>query len=259
MKNWLLLLVTMHAAMAAPAQSTAETAAQRITSLYLQQVSASSAEQVSIKSAMRQLEESGLYKKTHALYIFRHFKGENLLNLVNPSAFDGAFRLSVESGDPQVCDSGLIITGDVRLQTHFVADQAATAPFLSLFWMADEGINFSVSSGASPFDISSRYTDGKNYISIWAASKGIIVPPAPAGFTLVQRSDFATVELFRADSVYKETLPITSANPLGGELEILGDRNKTYTLKIFGIAEAFTAAEVQKLREILEQMMEELK
>ena len=259
MKNWLLLLVTMHAAMAAPAQTNVETAAQRITSVYLRQVSASSNEQISIKNAVKQLEEVGLYKKIHALYIFRHFKDQNLLNVVNPSAFDGAFRLSVESGDPQVSDSGLVITGDVKLQTHFVADQTAAAPFLSLFWMADEDINFTVSSGSSPFDISSRYPDGKCYISIWAAAKGIIVPPAPAGFTVVQRSDSATVELFRTDSVYQETLPITSANPLGGELEILGDRNKAYTLKIFGIADAFTKAEVQKLREILEQMMEGLK
>lgn len=259
MKNtWLLLLLILLWIGPATAQSSYESAAQRVTNHYIQMLSLSASEAAAIKLAVQQLEEKGLYSKIHALYIGRHFSGEHLLNVMNPSPLDGALRISADAGEPEVADGGLLIKSDVSLNTHFVNDEAAGAPLLSLFWITDENVNVNLSSGTSPFDVASRYDDGKCYISIWASATGLEVPPAPAGFSLIQRSDDETVALYRTDSTFTENLPITSRNPMGGELVIKGDRNKEYSLKLFGIADSFTPTEVQVLRAILEQLNENL-
>lgn len=236
---------------------TNETPAQRVTNKFIATLSLSASDKTAIKKAVDSLEAKGLYYKLLTLNIGKYFANNKCYNLVNPSDYDGAFIMTILAGNPQQVPSGIRLANGDRLNTHFSNDRATDAPGLGVFWYTDIGVNRLIVTSNSPFKIEPR-VNGKAFVNIWNTSTGIPVPASPPGFSLAQRPNNTTVEIYQGATRYATTLNVLSASPLGRDTYVQGNTESPFVLKVFGITEALSPQEVADLKTIIDQLVTDL-
>jgi hypothetical protein len=235
-----------------------ESAAQRVTNSYVSLLSLSGTEKSAVKKAVKALESKGLYSKLLSLNIGKYFRDSKCYNLLIPSNHEGAFTLTIETGIPQVMDGGIRLGDGDQLNTHFINDLAEGAPNVGVFWYSGTAIKGHLIRSNSPFNITPRHSNGRAYVSIWASSSGVPVPQGQGGFGLAQRRNSDSVELYDGVNRYTEQLAINSPHPQGSEILIQGNQEEDFILKVFGITEALTEQQVADLKEIIDQLVNDL-
>lgn len=230
---------------------------QIVTDKYITLVGASNADGLSIKKAVRSLEETGIYNKLISLNIGKYTTSGKCYNLIIPTNDSGSFMLTVKAGSVPVVSAGLQVgTGDT-LDTHFINDLAHNAPFIGAFWITDIGVQSQMISSASPFNIFPYDGGTTAYVNIWSSTFGVAVPAPPAGFSMAQRYNTDTLHFYQGVNKYIIVSSINSSGPSNNKTFIPGGPS-TFVLKVFGLCETLSQAEVGQLKQILDQLLTDL-